>query len=114
MIAHLPPDWHAIPVAEQLRVLEAVGLSPLEARAALLPRLLSRVKDELDACWRLAPGIYREKRLEAARLWWTDLWSRLRYALEEPDHAEALRLIDDAVARVSPPSHKSQPRAPHV
>lgn len=82
---------------------EELGYSPLKARLAVLDDLALRANRELDHVWRtVAPGRYRQVRVEEIQGFWREFWAVLRPCLESGHESGALEVLEKALARVEP------------
>lgn len=89
-------------IRDQVPVLERLGLSAVEARMAIVPRLWAGSRAELDEAWRLPAGMYRDRRVAESCGFWQGFWSNLRVHMEAGEHFQAVELLDRAIARVEP------------
>lgn len=98
-------------IRQRVDMLERLGLSRQEAYMAQVPRLWVGSRAELEAAWKLAPGLYREQRMRESCDFWAGFWSALRVHLEACDRVEAHALLERAIARVEPWPDHAEPRS---
>lgn len=98
----LPEAYRLRPLREQFQFLLDVGLSPVDARMALVPRICLRAAEELEAAWRKPAGALRRESEREVLIFWREFWGQLHFHLDAAEHEAACRLIDRAIARVEP------------
>lgn len=89
-------------VRAQVDLFRAGGLTALEARLAVLPRLWLASRRELEAANQFDRGRLRERRIAESQEFWREFWAALRTVLQIGDEGVAADLLDQAVARIEP------------